>query len=557
MTNAAVRAATPAVHASGWLLVAGIVLASLTEALAGTALTLGRADIIGDTYATPDEFAWLDIAYVTLKLTGFALAAWLLTRVEPRSLLLTATLAMGAACGIAAITASLEMLILLRGVQGLAGGVLLVTGQALLFLRWPPSRQPFLQALFALGAVVAPATFAPALQGWLIDAQSWTWIFFAVLPIALVGAGLMVMDDLPTPQPAEPRPFDGPGLALFVTAMFSTTWLLGQGNRWDWFETPRIGWLSLVAGASLVLFVIRQRRAGRRALLDLGVFGVDDFAFAFVVSFVAGAALFGSAYLIPSFAIAILGFTPTDAGRLLLPSGGLFAAALLLAAWLMQARNLPPIATVPFGIGMIMVAMWMLSGATGESGADDMMPAILLRGLGLGFLFLSITLIAFGRLVPANLAFGIGIFNIGRQLGGLIGVAGLQTSMDHQIAANQAVLSAALNPGTPALAERLGVATSLLMARGMEAGAAAKVATAMLARAVSGQAMVIAFETGFNLVALLFVLAAPIVIAVKIVLARTSRRRAADWKPSIAQRAARPNGFAERRSGKGGDAPAA
>jgi DHA2 family multidrug resistance protein len=256
------------------------------------------------------------------------------------------------------------------------------------------------------------------------------------------------------------------------------------------------------------------------------VFRVDDFAFAFVVSFVAGAALFGSAYLIPSFAIAVLGFTPTGAGQLLLPSGGLFAAALLLAAWLMQARGLPPIATVPFGIGMIMVAMWMLSGSTGESGADDMLPAILLRGLGLGFLFLSITLIAFVKLAPANLASGIAIFSIGRQLGGLIGVAGLQTSIDHQMVANQSVLGAALSPGTPALAERLGALTSLLVARGMEAGAAAKAATAMLGRAVGGQAAVVAFDTAFNLVALLFVFAAPVVIAVKIVLARTAARRA-------------------------------
>ena len=145
------------------------------------------------------------------------------------------------------------------------------------------------------------------------------------------------------------------------------------------------------------------------------------------------------------------------------------------------------------------------------------MPAILLRGLGLGFLFLSITLIAFSRLAPANLAFGIGIFNIGRQLGGLIGVAGLQTVIDHQVVANQAVLGAALSvrdlPPWPSGWHRR---PSLLVARGIEAGAAARAATSMLGRAVAGQATVIAFDTAFNIVALLFVVAAPILIAVKI-----------------------------------------
>ncbi|MDP5277454.1 MFS transporter [Sphingomonas sp. DG1-23] len=528
MTTAITAPAERGASASGWLLVGGIVLASLTEAIAGTALSLGRADIIGDIHATPDEFAWLDVSYVGAKLTGLGLAPWLVARVEPRTLLLWAVLAMGAACGLAAITIRLDLLILLRAVQGLSGAVLLVCGQAMLFWGWPASRQPMLQAIFAMGAVVAPATLAPALQGWLIDTESWAWIFFCVLPLALAAAGLVLVDGfaLPAPSPERRTP-DWPGLALFGVAMFGTSWLLSQGSRWDWFETHRIVWLSVIAGASLLLFVLRQRRAGSCALLDLSVFRVGDFAFAFVVSFVAGAALFGSAWLIPGFAVAALGFTPTDAGLLLLPSGALFVAALLLAAWLMQARGIPPIATVPFGIGLIMVAMWMLSGSNAGSGAHDMLPAVLLRGLGLGFLFLSITLIAFGRLAPATLASGIAIFSIGRQLGGLIGVAWLQTGIDHQIVANQSVLAAALAPGTPALAERLGTMTSLLVNRGMETGAAARVATAMLGRAIGGQAIVIAFDTAFARVALLFVFAAPVVIAVKIALARTAKARAA------------------------------
>lgn len=525
MTIAAARPAGRDSGASGWLLVGGIVLASLTEAIASTVLTVGRADIIGDTYATPDEFAWLDVGYTALKLIGFAFAPWLLTRVDPRGVLLAATLVMGAACAAAAVTARLDLLILLRLIQGLAGAALLVSGQAILFWTYPQSRQPILQAIFAIGSVVAPATIAPALEGWLIDTRDWTWILFGVLPVALAAAGLLLMADATPSPPGERRALDGLGLTLLGVALVSAVYVLTQGSRWDWFEASRIRWLSFAAGASLVLFVLRQRRAAPHGLFDLSVFKVDDFAFAFVVSFVAGAALFGSGFLIPAFAASVLGFTPTEAGNLLLPSGAVFVTALLLAAFLMQARRIPPIATVPFGIGAIMTAMWMLSGSSGESGADAMMPAILLRGLGLGFLFLSITLIAFGRLAPANLAFGIGIFNIGRQLGGLIGVAGLQTVIEHQVTANHAVLGAALTPGTPALAERLASTTALLVARGLEAGAAAKAATSMLGRAVAGQATVIAFDTAFNLVALLFVVAAPMLVAIKVVLARTAKRR--------------------------------
>ena len=189
----------------------------------------------------------------------------------------------------------------------------------------------------------------------------------------------------------------------------------------------------------------------------------------------------------------------------------------------MQVRRVPPVATVPFGILTIMVAMWMLSGSTSESGADDMMAAILLRGLGLGFLFLSITLIAFSNLNDRNRASGIGLFNAGRQLGGLMGVAGLQTLIDHNVTANLAVLGANVTAGVPAVSERLTATTAMLAARGMDAVAAGRAATSLLGRAVTGQSTVIAFDTAFNAVALLFVIAAPVLVTIKIGFSRYAK----------------------------------
>jgi DHA2 family multidrug resistance protein len=514
----------------GWL-VAGIVVASLTEALAGTLLAIGRSDIMGDIHSTPDEFAWLDVCYTAMKLTGFAVAPWLLTRIEPRRALLGATASMGLAAMLAALSVQLGVLVALRLVQGLAGAILLVTGQAILFWRYAPERQPVLQAIFAMGAVVAPATLAPMLQGWLIDTHDWTWIFFLVLPLALAAIGLMLMAG-PIQLPLlDRRALDGVGLAALTLALSSAAWLLSQGNRWDWLENGRV---AKVLGLAVIAFLFvadRQRRA-RTPLLDLALFRNDDFAFAFAVSFVAGAALFGSAFLIPTFALSVLGMTPTEAGALLLPSGLVFAATLFVVALLIRFRRIPPVASVPFGILSMMIAMWMLSGSTLESGSDDMMAALLLRGFGLGCLFLSITLIAFSRLGPSHLAFGIGLFNIGRQLGGLIGVAGLQTLIDHQAAINRTMLGAVLTPGSHALTERIGEYSALLVGRGMDPGTAASAARALIARTLGGQGTVIAFNTAFIAVALMFVAAVPIIVAVKVVLARQASRRFAAGSPS-------------------------
>lgn len=505
------------------LFVAGIVLATLTEAIAGTVLSLGRGDIIGDTYTTPDEFAWLDIGYTALKLFGFMTAPWLMTRIAPRNLIVSATLVMGAACAIAVFTTRLDLLVVLRVLQGFAGGVLLVVGQAMIFILYPRRHQPILQAVFAMGAVVAPATIAPALQGWLLDTQSWTWIFFSVVPVALAAAGLLLFIDLPAPAAAPRHPFDWIGSSLLAVVLFCLVYVFSQGSRWDWFEEPRILWLTAIGAAAVLAFVGQQALADGQGLLDFTLFRSDDFSFALIVSFVAGAALFGSAYLIPSFAVLVLALTPTDAGQLLLPSGALFVGALLIAAFLVQICRIPPFASVPFGILFIMAATWMLSGSTSESGPDDMMPAILLRGLGLGFLFLSITIIAFGKLDDRNLASGIGLFNAGRQFGGLIGVAALQSLIDRNVGENLAVLGAHVTAGTPAVAERLAMLTAMLAAEGMDALAASRTAGSLLAKAVAGQSTVIAFDTAFNAVSLLFVVAAPVLVTIKIGLSRRSK----------------------------------
>jgi len=512
--------------AAGTFLLAGIVLATLTEAIASTVLSLGRSDIIGDTYATPDEFAWLDIGYTSLKLMAFMVAPWLIDRVDTRGLIVGSTLVMGATCALAAMTARLELLIALRVMQGLSGGILLVGGQTFIFLAWPSRRQPFLQALFAMGSVVAPATIAPALQGWLLDSRSWTWIFFGVVPVALAAAGLMLMADSPTPDRAVRRPFDWIGFLSISTGLFCFTYVLSQGSRWDWFEERRIVGLTLAGTIALMAFIGREIRAGRDGLLDFTAFLSADFSFAFAVSFVAGAALFGSAYLIPSFAVSVLAFTPTDAGLLLLPSGWLFVVSLLICAFLMQAGRVPPIASVPFGVVMIMVAMWMLSGSTGESGAHDMMAAVLLRGFSLGFLFLSITLIAFDKLESHSLVSGIGLFNAGRQLGGLMGVAGLQTLIQHNIVANATVIGTYVTAGAPPVSERLGATAAILAAKGIDSMEASGAALGLVGKAVNGQSTVIAFDTAFLTVALLFVAAAPVMITIKFALASMARHRA-------------------------------
>jgi DHA2 family multidrug resistance protein len=508
----------------GWLLLSGITLAALAEAIASTVLSTGRLDMIGDTHATPDEFAWLDVGYTAAKFIAFFLTPWLISKLSGTVTVRAATGLLTLACGLAAATANTDLLVALRILQGAAGGVLLVSGQTALFQIFPKRRQPFVQALFAVGAVVAPAAFIPLTSGWTIDSLSWTWIFMGALVVGLIALALVVAGSTIEYETSSVK-LDWAGLALLSIAAVSLSYVLNQGSRWNWFDESRIIILSLAGMVALALFIALQFGARKTRLVDLAVFHNQGLAFAFPITFVAGFALTGSAYLIPSFAVSVLGMTPTEAGWLLLPSGFMFAGALLLVATLI-AKGMPGIVSVPFGVLIFMTAMWMLSGVSGESGAPDMMPAILLRGLGLGFLFLSLTLLALLGLPRSSLAHGVALFNAGRLAGGLIGTAALQTLIDHQAAQNLTVLAANVTNGRIAVVDRLSQTANLLAARGIEAGSTGKAAVSLLGRQVTMQATVISFDTAFFTVALLFVVATPVVIGYKIALGRFAKRRA-------------------------------
>lgn len=498
-----------------WLLLAGISSAALMDAINSTVLSIARAQMMGSSHATPDEIAWLNIAYFIAKLTMFPVAVWLLARMGRRRVLLGATsLLLASALG-CALTTDLGPLIAWRAAQGAGGAVLLVAGQTLLFELFPRRQQGMVQAAFALAIVMMPTTIAPALQGWTTDALSWSWIFLFSLPFGAIGMlALLVHVDEPKRHAGR---FDWPGAALLAIAMACLLFVTQEGSRYDWFEEPKIVHLTIGGAVALALFVAWEIRAGRRAaLIDFGVLRDAHFTFGFVVSFVAGCALFGSAFIIPAFALSVIDLGPMHAGLLLLPGGVTLGLGLLAVGGLIQFGKVPPMLFIPAGILCFMTAMWMLSGLTVESGAPDMTLPLLLRGLGLSLLFIPLTMVTLADLGGRLLAHGVALFNLGRQLGGLIGIAGLATYLDHQAAQGRFVLAAYLAPGNPELAERQDMIAAALVARGFSPAEAASAAMAVIRSAFQAQVNVLSFSEGFLALALLFVAAVPVLLSIKL-----------------------------------------
>ncbi|TPN83243.1 MFS transporter [Mesorhizobium sp. CU2] len=490
----------------------GTVIAVSMDAIASTALSIGRIGILGDIHATTDELATADIVFVAAKLVGFLTVPLFIAVLRPTACLRAGTVVLLLSCTAITLSTDLTWIYACRAFQGFAGSAILVAGQALLFFRFARDRQPSVQAMFAIGAVMAPTTLTPALQGWFVDHLSWNWIFLCNVPLGIAALVLLAADgDRPIGQRIELPLFR---ILLLGVAAAAITYVLQQGSRFNWLDDRLIAGLALLGSLAVGLFIVLEWGDANSSLIRLSLLRNPGFRFGLLASVVAGFALSGTSYLVPAFALNVLGMTATDAGTLLLPSGAMLGVAMLLAGVAIQV-GLMPIAPVPLGIALFAGAMWMLSGATSASGPADLAFPLLLRGFGLGLLFISLTIIALPGLGNNSLPFGIGLFDFCKQLGGQLGTASLQTYIDHQSSLATTILSAHLVDGDPRLESRLGAVAASLAERGLAGGASSRIAIPLLQQMLGRQVGAIAFDEAFFALVLFSAGAAPALFLAK------------------------------------------
>lgn len=511
-------------RAQKMIAVGALTAAVLMDGLNATIFDIAGDQMAGSVSATPDAAAWLNLAYFMAKVCGLPMTAVLLTCLGTRRLLSWAIILLivgSAGCWLAP---NLVLLVICRALQGFTGAAILAGGQSWLFGRFRRDRQGLIQAIFALGAIMAPTAAAPAIAGVITDTASWNSVLLLNLPVGLlVLAAMPLIASRRSVIVVKPDWF---GIALICVGLSASVYVLVEGSRWDWFEDTKIIGLSLTAVAALSTCLLWQLSPKNYfPLIDLKILRHEEFAFGFVVSFVAGFALFGSAFLIPAFTLQVLQFTARDAGLVLLPSALTVGLGLLTSGSIIQFLRAPPVVIVPLGIGIFMTAMWLLSGSNAESSYPDLLPTLVLRGFGMGLLFIAVTIICLGDLTGDEIPHGVGLFNLGRQMGGLVGVAFLTTFLEHHMALNRTALVAHLGSGNWVLKQAQYEIVREFSGRGLSLQQAQSAALATLDRLVSGQAAAISFNEAFLSLALLFVVAVPCLLVVKITLTVLGRRR--------------------------------
>lgn len=497
-----------------WLVLVGLITASIMEVLDTTIINVALPTMAGNFSATTDEIAWVVTGYILSNVVVLPMTAWLAQRFGRKRYLVTSIGIFIASSFMCGTSHGLGELVFWRIVQGAGGAALLSTAQATLRQIFPAEKQGTVQAIFILGIVVAP-TLGPTLGGYITDNYNWPWVFFINVPIGLLSMFLVsaFLHDAPGTQ-KKTGGVDWLGISLLAVGLGSLQYVLEEGKRYDWFDSVAITRLSILAGVTLIALVVWELwPTNKHPIVDFHVLRNRELTSGLVLFLALGFGLYGGIFIFPLFVQNILGFSPTATGLVLLPGGIATAVSVVICGRLMNGKKVlvDPRILIFTGIAIFMVSMWMLGHLTVASGEPDTRLALIFRGFGLGFLFTPINFVVFAALKGPEIAQGSSFINLARQLGGSFGIAALNTYISDQADYHRANLVSYLYSGNSEVMARETAQARNLLAHGYNAAQAQAGALGTLNATVQKQAQTMAFNDAFLLLLLSFVLAAPAV----------------------------------------------
>jgi DHA2 family multidrug resistance protein len=497
-----------------WLILVGLVTASIMEVLDTTIVNVALPQMAGNMGATSTEIGWVSTAYILSNVVVLPMTAFLANRFGRKRYLTFSIALFIVASFFCGTSHTLGEIVFWRILQGAGGAALLSTAQATLREIFPPTQQGIVQAMFILGIIVAP-TLGPTLGGWITDNYTWNWNFFINVPIGIISLFLVTSFLHDPDKPRATGSIDWLGIFLLAVGLGCLQYVLEEGNQDDWFESTTIVWLSVISGIALTMLLIWELwPTNKNPVVNFRVLHNRQLAAALLLFCSLGVGLYGGVFIFPMFVQNILHFTPTETGLVLLPGGIATGIGVIICGRALNGPNpkVDPRVFIFLGMGLFATSMWMLGHLTTQSGVPDTRLALIIRGAGLGFLFTPINLVAFASMRPNEIQQASGLINLCRQLGGSFGIAILGTYIQNQTVFHRNVLAAHLYPGNPALIERQQELQALLISKGYTAAQASQAWVGLLYQQVQREAATMSYNDGFLLILIIFAFAAPAVL---------------------------------------------
>src|SRR3984885_10117186 len=408
-----------------WLIAVSVMLATFVEVLDTAIASVALPYIAGSLSASNDEATWVLTSYLVANAVILPASNWFSLRFGRKRFLIICVIIFTVSSFFCGAAPSLGFILIARIVQGAGGGALQPLSQAILLESFPPQKRAAAMAVFAFGVVVAPV-LGPTLGGWLTDTYSWRYAFYINIPVGALAIFMIsrYVKDPPYIKNAKVGPFDNLGFGLLAVWIGCLQVILDKGQEDDWFGAIWIRWAFAALIVSFVWFVVHSWRK-KEPLVNLRTLKNWNFTIGCSLIFMFGVCIYSMITVLPLFYQELLGYTAFAAGLVVGPRGiGSIIAMPIIGSISNKgdARFLLSFGFLVFGISAL-----VFGNLTLDISPTTLLLPIIISGFALSFVFVPISIQAYGTLRNEQIGNASGIYNLIRNIGGSIGISVAQT----------------------------------------------------------------------------------------------------------------------------------
>ncbi len=513
---AAPSTGTAAPVVSPWLIAIVVTMATFMEVLDSTIANVALPHIAGNLSAGQDESTWVLTSYLVSNAIVLPISGWLSNVIGRKRFYMGCVALFTGSSFLCGFAPSLGWLVFFRVIQGLGGGGLQPSEQAILVDTFPAEKRGLAFAVAGIATVCAPI-IGPTLGGWITDSYSWRWCFYINVPIGILSLFLtsQLVRDPDAGKARAPFRFgdvDFVGLGFIALGLGALQIVLDKGEREDWFESPFIRVLAVTSAVALVAAALWELRH-RNPVADVRLLLNRSFGVACGLMFMVGFALFGSTVLIPQLMQTLLGYTAMQAGMVLSP-GGIVVLIFMPLVGILVSR-VQPRWLIAYGFTVAAIGLLQMTHFDLDMDFKASIFARCVQTAGVAFVFVPVNTAAYSVLPPGKNNNASALIALARNTGSSVGIALVTTLVTRRTQVHQSFLVGHMTPFDTAYRTALTGVTSRLAAAGLSPSDAALRAPAILARTLGRQAAMLAYLDVFQLLAISIFCAVPFVLLLR------------------------------------------
>lgn len=489
-------------------------IATFMEVLDTTIANVALRHIAGGLAVGIDESTYVITSYLVANAIVLSISGWLSTVIGRKRFYMICVAIFTVSSLLCGFAWNLQSLVLFRILQGLGGGGMATSEQAILADSFPPHKRGQAFAIYGVAVVVAPVV-GPTLGGWITDTYTWHWVFLINVPMGLLSlflVGTLVREPSGAEEEREKLLSTGlrvdyVGFLLVAIGLGSLEYVLDEGQRNDWFGSNMIGAFAVLSAVSL-LALIPWELTREDPIVDIRLLGGRQFGACFLVMLATGAVLISTTQLLPQLLQTELNYTAMLAGLALSPGG--VATLVLMPVVGRLVGSVQPKYLIMFGAVIVAFSMWHLTGLTGDITYGYAALSRIFLALGLPFLFLPVTTASYDGVPPDKTNQASALINVARNIGGSMGVALAQTVLAQRQQFHQSRLIEHAAPSDLGYQQTIDAMTRYFQAQGSNASDAASQAIAWVGRTLQQQVDFLAYIDVFWTLAIVAVLMIPV-----------------------------------------------